>query len=256
MMEFAIYERGDGPVITSALHAGHAMRPALLELCALSAATRLREEDPHTARIADIGVTSLVAERSRFEIDLNRPREAAVYRGPEESWGLDVWRSPLPPEEIARSLDIHDRFYDAARKLLERTVREYGAAVVFDVHSYNHRRDGSHAEPADDVANPEVNVGTGTLDTGRWSDLVSLVTEKLRSADLDVRENVRFRGGHFAAWAHEEFAGDVAVLALEFKKTFMDEWSGETDFAHVERLRSVLAGCAAPVTGLILGGGR
>ncbi len=247
---FAIVER-EGPVIACALHAGHAIRPEMLDACALAEGDRLREEDPHTDVLADIGVTTVVAERSRFEVDLNRPREEAVYRGPAEAWGLTVWREPLSADRIARSLDIHDRFYEAMRDLLARTVKRHGAAVVFDVHSYNHRREGAEVSPDDPAANPEVNIGTGTLDRSRWGPLVDRVTDTLRAAGLDVRENVRFRGGYFAAWAHETFAGDVAVLALEFKKVFMDEWSGAVDRARLERSRTALARCVPEVRSLI-----
>lgn len=242
MEEFVIIER-EGPVVMCALHAGHAMRPELSDICALDESERLREEDPYTSRIADTGVTVVVAARSRFEVDLNRPREAALYRGPAEAWGLEVWREPPSPPEVAGSLGIYDRFYRATGELLARKVAAHGAAVVFDVHSYNHRRGGPGAAPEDPADNPEVNIGTGTLDRERWDGLVLRVTRELRANGFDVRENVRFRGGHFAAWAHETFRGDVAVLAVEFKKTFMDEWTGEDDPELVERLRSALAGC-------------
>ena len=38
---------------------------------------------------------------------------------------------------------------------------------------------------------------------------------------LDVRENVNFRGGQLAQWAHSTFPDRACVLALEFKKIFM-----------------------------------
>ena len=56
-----------------------------------------------------------------------------------------------------------------------------------------------------------------------------------------VAENVRFKGGHFSQWINERYAGRGCALALEFKKTFMDEWSGEANLAHVGRLREALA---------------
>ena len=252
---FAVVER-EGPVLACALHAGHAMRPELLDACALTDADRLREEDPHTDVLAEIGITTVVAERSRFEVDLNRPRDAAVYRGPDDAWGLTVWREPLSATGIAQSLDIHDRFYEAMRALLGRTVERYGAAVVLDIHSYNHRRDGTGAPPDDPAANPEVNIGTGTLDRERWGALAERVAGSLRGSGLEVRENVRFRGGYFSAWAHETFAGDVAVLALEFKKVFMDEWSGEVDRDHLERTRDALVRCVPEITAALEESGR
>jgi hypothetical protein len=46
---------------------------------------------------------------------------------------------------------------------------------------------------------------------------------------LDVRENVRFRGGNFGRWAHSSFPDAACVLSVEVKKFFMDEWTGELD---------------------------
>ena len=59
---------------------------------------------------------------------------------------------------------------------------------------------------------------------------------------LDVRENVRFRGRQLAAWTHARYPDRGIVLALEFKKTFMDEWTGEVDRARLDELARALAG--------------
>lgn len=241
--EYVTIEAVDGPVAACAIHAGRLLRPSLRAHVALDAAGRMREEDPHTETIADIGVTRVVARHSRFEVDLNRPREAAVYRTPEDAWGLTVWREPLPVHELRRSRAAYDGFYRVMRELLGGMVERHGAAVVFDVHSYNHRRGGPSAPFDDPSLNPEINIGTGSLDMRRWGTLVDEVTACLAARGHDVRGNVRFRGGHFPAWVHETFSGDVAVLALEFKKVFMDEWSGEADPVAIERARVSLAAC-------------
>jgi len=53
-------------------------------------------------------------------------------------------------------------------------VRRFSRFVVFDPHTYNHRRLGPQALPADPRYNPEVNLGTGTLDRNRWEPVVSV----------------------------------------------------------------------------------
>jgi hypothetical protein len=118
--------------------------------------------------------------------------------------------------------------------------------VVFDLHSYNHRRDGPEAPPADPELNPEVNVGTGTMDRERWGPVVDAFMGSLRAFDyrgrrLDVRENVKFRGGQFSRWIHENFPTAACSLAIEFKKFFMDEWSGEPDPVQLDAIRTALA---------------
>jgi hypothetical protein len=69
-----------------------------------------------------------------------------------------------------------------------------------------------------------------------------------RDGGLDVRENVRFRGGHFAEWVHERFPDSGCALAIEFKKTFMDEWTGEPDSERIGWLARALAATVPRVT--------
>ena len=136
--------------------------------------------------------------------------------------------------------------------------RMRGPFVVLDVHSYNHRRAGPDAPPAPAEHNPDVNVGTGTLDRTRFGATADRFIAKLREAQvagrpLDVRENVRFRGGYFSRWVHEQYPGRGCALAIEFKKTFMDEWTGIVDDDHVAQLGSGAARHAADA-GASLGG--
>jgi len=137
----------DTPLIAAAIHAGHAVRPEIAERFALDEAARLREEDPFTGGWTAVAPLRIVGSVSRFEVDLNRPREGAVYRTPGESWGLRVWKEPLPPTVIERSLQRHDAFYAELRRLLDEAERRHGRFVVFDIHSYNHRRDGPASPP-------------------------------------------------------------------------------------------------------------
>ena len=249
----AVLQPGQGPVVAVAIHDGHEVRNDVLERLALDDATRRREEDPFTGQLAQIAPTYLVAVRSRFEVDLNRPRDKAVYRNGDEVWGLDVWNEPCTPELIERSLAIYDTFYAMLDGVLRDRERRDGRFVVLDVHSYNHRRGGPHAPPADPADNPEINVGTGTVDLGRWGPLVDrfcadLSACEVRGHRLDVRRNVRFMGGALCAWVHRTFPETGCALALEFKKTFMDEWSGSVDREHLAELgralRATLPGLA------------
>jgi hypothetical protein len=182
-------------------------------------------------------------------MDLNRSREEAVYVAPEHAWGIDVWRKPLPPDVVERSLANYDLFYASAGSLLRSLVKRHGRIVVFDVHSYNHRRDGADREPADPAGNPEVNVGTGSVDRSRWGFIVDGFMEELASFDyvgrrLDVRENVKFQGGHFCRWINGAFPESICALAIEFKKLFMDEWTGEVDQLQLAELRRGLQSTA------------
>ena len=241
-----LYE-GNSPLAATAIHDGHAVREEVARILAIDEASRLREEDPFTSHWTTIAGTRFLGLRSRFEVDLNRPREKAVYIEPEDAWGLQVWREKPSPEIIDRSLAEYDAFYAEVKRVFTDLERRFGRFVVFDLHSYNHRRDGSHGPIADPRQNPEVNVGTGTMNRARWAPIVDRFIADLRAFEflgryLDVQENVKFFGGQFPGWTHENFSASACVLAVEFKKFFMDEWTGEQDPARkqVEAIRQAL----------------
>jgi N-formylglutamate deformylase len=241
------------PLVSTAVHAGHDLRPELLERTALDDASRLREEDPHTDRLTAAGGIPVVVHRSRFEVDLNRPRDGAVYRTPDDAWGLDLWREPLSDQQVEQSLHEYDEFYRELAVRLDELAR-WGSFLLLDLHSYNHRRDGADRPAAPDSENPEVNVGTGSLDRRRWGHVVDRFMEEMRAsrvggAPLDVRENVRFQGGQLSRWVHERYDGVGCALALEFKKTFMDEWTGDVDERRVDELTAALGGVIPTVLG-------
>ncbi|MGY0651304.1 N-formylglutamate amidohydrolase [Luteimonas sp. A537] len=236
----------EGPVIATAIHDGHAVRPELQPLLALPDDERLREEDPLTGLFTTVGDVRIRVPTSRFEVDLNRPRDGAVYARPEDCWGLDVWNAPLPEAGIARSLDAWDRFYGMVAERIERMLERWEAVLLIDLHSYNHRRDGPDAEPAPQAGNPDIELGLTTAEPDRWSDVTARFADALRAAPLDgraldVRANVRFpTGGHFPEWVYARWGARVCTISPEYKKIFMDEWTGQADIAALYALRDGL----------------
>ena len=248
-----IHDDDSLPVVAAAIHAGHALRAEVAGWSGLDSATRLREEDPFTEEIAACCPGRIVALRSRFAFDLNRPPERAVYRTPDDAWGLSVWRAEPPADVLARSRHRYDACYEAMGGFLQRLADRHGRFVVLDIHSYNHRRSGPDASPADPQANPQVNIGTAGVGESFRPGLVRFA-DGLRergagipgtgSGPLDVRIDVKFQGGHFVRWIRETFAGQGCGVAIEIKKTFMDEWACRPDAVAVSAWRDCLAAAA------------
>lgn len=227
------------PIIATAIHDGHFIREELRSFMLLNEQERAREEDPYTGfMIDDLPVTKIKVSSSRFQLDLNRFIEKAIYEKPEDAWGLNVWKS-LPEGEKKKLHGDYDAFYDAVKQVLDETINKHGYALILDVHTYNHRRDDAFNE-ADSEANPEINMGT-FYNTEKWKALCSDYTQFLTDQNFDARENVKFKGGAFAQWMINNYGDKICVLSVEFKKTFMDEWTGIADVSHLIRLQKLLS---------------
>lgn len=241
-------QHGPGCVIATAIHDGHDLRPEVADAVALDDATRLREEDPFTGEaVRDVPV-HIVAHRSRFEFDLNRGSDGAVYRTPEQCWGLQLWKDGQPGEGLVqRSLGIHSEYYRTLTNLLDGMAARHQRFVLLDVHSYNHRRDGPGGEPTRQEQAPDINIGTFSMPRDEWAFLLDPLIEQMRAFDfngrrLDVRENVAFQGkGEQTRFVHERYPGRGCAIAFEFKKFFMDEWTGEPLVVELEAMRRFTA---------------
>ena len=128
---------------------------------------------------------------------------------------------------------------------------------MIDVHSYNHRRDGPDGEPTPQDEAPDINIGTFSMPREQWAWLVDPLMEAMAAFDfngrrLDVRENIAFQGkGEQTRFVHQRYPGRGCAIALEFKKFFMDEWSGEPDPQEVAAMRAFIAHIAATAEGML-----
>lgn len=213
---------------------------------------RAREEDGFTGLWADVFETRIIVQRSRFEVDMNRPRDRAVYVLPDQAWGIQVWRETPSQGLIERSLALYDAFYSDLRALLTRMIERFGKVILLDIHSYNHRREGPDGPEAPQDYNPEIIVGTSNMNRVYWSPVVESFFRGVGLSDdlrgVDIRENIKFAGGWMVRWAHLNFPEQVCGLAVEFKKTYMDEWTGKPDERRIDAIGRTLRAVKQPLT--------
>jgi N-formylglutamate deformylase len=221
------------PILALAVHNGHEMNPDLLKMCGISEADRLREEDPFTDVFASEFANKMIVYTSRFSVDLNRKRELAVYQSPEDCWGLPVRLSAIPDELMTELLRDYGQWYSILTFTIQRMLEKNPFLLILDLHSYNHRRLGPEApaDPQDD--NPDIILGRNNMpqDFHPWVEHLrnELNRKPIGDYDLDCRIDVKFTGGWVSRWIHQTFPGQVLCLAVEFKKIFMDEWTGAVD---------------------------
>ena len=245
------FTQGSSPIVATAIHEGHDTREELADLFNLKEHERLREEDPFTAKWLQVSDNNIIVHHSRFEADVNRPRDKAVYVKPGDAWGLQVWKRELREEVINSSLAVYDDFYRQAKLYFDSLFEQHEKILVFDIHSYNHRREAKDIE-ASHEDNPEVNIGTKNMDYIIWKDLVSTIIKTFKAFDydgrhLDVRENIKFKGGYFGQWLYEQYGKKICPVSIEFKKFFMDEWTGEPFEKDIELISKLVIDSRQPV---------
>ena len=243
--------KGTSPIVATAIHEGHDTRSELSDLFNLTDAERLREEDPFTAKWLSVSDNNIIVHHSRFETDVNRQRGKAVYVKPQDAWGLQVWKNDLHEEIINGSLEVYDNFYKQAKEYFNSLFELHEKIVVYDIHSYNHRREAENIA-ADANENPEVNIGTKNMDHEVWQPLVQVMIDTFKQfnyngRNLDVRENIKFKGGYFGQWLYEQYGKKICPVSIEFKKFFMDEWTGNPFEKDIKLINELLLESNGPV---------
>lgn len=225
------------PAVCTAVHDGHKFRPSLEGYCALSEEERLYEEDPFTGELIDSMPITLIARDSRYEYDLNRPVATCIYK---KAWGKNVWHKTLSSAQRKQSVAKHKAFYNVLDALIRKLELRYGACVVFDIHSYNHKRlDG---DP------PTFNLGTEQIDLDRWASVVDRFKRGLGNIALTntpVRaayDEIFYGRGYLIAHVNSRFENTL-VLPCEIKKVFMDEHSGEPYRLLLNELKEEMKHC-------------
>ncbi|MCD8480444.1 MAG: N-formylglutamate amidohydrolase [Candidatus Cloacimonetes bacterium] len=231
------------PVLALAIHNGHEIPEEMVPYSGIDAQLRLREEDPHTGTFARMLPNHVIVETSRFAIDLNRPPHRAIYKKPEDAWGLPVRCKDLPDILIESLENSYNEWYATLRYEIDRMLSFHPFLVVFDLHSFNHRRGGPDAEPDAQIDNPDIILGRNNMPEEYYPYIENL-RQKLDGLDyfgreLDVRCDVKFPGGQLSRWLHSTYPGQLLCLAVEFKKIFMDEWSSKLNPVSIHYLRSV-----------------
>ncbi len=219
------------PYFCGAVHNGHHFRSSLWEKCTHSEYERWYEEDPCTLQMVQHAPIIIAGCDSRFEYDLNRAPETAIY---EDAWGKTLWYQPLSFDEKEESLRKHKAFYQVVHALVTKLEREFGHVLVIDMHSYNWKRWDREV--------PTWNLGTANIDNDRFGHIASLWSQKLGTMKLPngikptSKINDTFQGnGYFLKYITQNFQNTL-VLATEIAKVYCDEYTG---ILYPEVVRSV-----------------
>jgi N-formylglutamate deformylase len=242
---------GASPLIISVPHAGTAIPTELAPLLTPLALT-LPDTDWHVAELYDfapaLGATMLIAQYSRYLIDLNRPPDdAALYEAAPRT-GLCPIASfageplyltgnvALAATEIARRRDLYwQPYHEALRTLIAQTRERYGYALLLDAHSIR-----SVVPRLFTGRLPDINVGTN-----KGSACTTALTEALRAQLAGQTRwsqifDGRFTGGYITRH-YGQPATNVHAVQLELAQcAYMDEASASYGAARAAPLRELL----------------
>lgn len=209
------------PYVCAAVHDGNQFRKELWDNCLHSAYDRWYEEDPETKNMIASHPIVIAGIDSRFEYDLNRDPENAVF---DTAWGKQLWKEPLPEYQKQTSLAKHRNFYKVVKALINKIENEFGCCIVYDIHSYNWRRW--------DRVVPTWNLGTSNIDNSRYGKFIESWRQQLESIEFPYEEiprtakiNDTFQGnGYFLKFITSHF-NNTLVLATEISKIYCHEYN-------------------------------
>jgi hypothetical protein len=236
----------------TAVHAGSRIREDLRDALAVSEADRFREEDPATEKFIMGLPLQVIALDSRFEYDLNRPEDKAIPLTPDMAWGLEVWNRELTASEKEVTLNKYREFHGLMEIISDYLTQSAGRAYIFDMHSYCYQRD--ERLPWYENSKPEINLGTEAINKDIFGQEIGMLLEKFGQISVEGRkiraaENEVFRGGYLARKLCARHYNNLAVFAVEFKKIFMDEWSGEIYGPVIYELKEKISAVLAEFAG-------
>ena len=207
------------PYVCGAVHDGHQFRKELWDSCLHTAYERWYEEDPETRTMVQSHPIVIAGCDSRFEYDLNRVPEEAVFV---TAWGKPLWKEPLPEVMVQKSLEKHANFYKVVFALIQTVESRFGFCTVYDMHSYNWKRWDREV--------PTWNLGTSNIDNKRFGMVVEQWRQSLsqvqfpRGIKSTSKINDTFQGnGYFLRFITQNFKNTL-VLATEIAKVYCDEY--------------------------------
>jgi N-formylglutamate deformylase len=226
-------KRGTAPLLISMPHAGTSLPPSIAGRL-MDAALRLPDTDWHLRRLYDfideLGASLIVANHSRYAIDLNRPPDGAnLYPGQDTTalCPVDTFdRQPLYREgqqpdaaEIQLRIERYWQPYHAAlQSELGRLRERHTRVVLWDAHSIRSVLPRFFAGRL-----PDLNLGTagGTACDQGLAELLLRIAQGNRryTAVLDGR----FKGGYITRRYGRPAEGVHAIQLELAQRTYMSE---------------------------------
>ncbi len=246
MTDVFSFHQGNTPLLVSVPHDGWQLPPDIVQTMS-EIGRGIPDTDWHVAQLyefaRDRGASMIVANYSRYVVDLNRPADdAAMYEG-ELATGLcptltfagdDIHRDQPVIDTRARVTTYWNPYHDRLAEALSELRQRHGYALLWDAHSINSRV-------------PQLFEGElAVLNVGTWggrsckASLARAVMSVANRSDYDAVLDGRFKGGHITRHYGDPDA-DVHAIQLELaQRAYMHERTLEYDRNKAAQLRDTL----------------
>ena len=244
------FKKGNSPLLISIPHDGKKI-PSDIEARLTDKAKAIPDPDWPTERLYEFvnnrDVSMLIADYSRYVIDLNRNPEGDVLYPNQFNTGLCPTVNfegehlysegkKLSKKEIAQRVEKYWKpYHDKIQEELQRLKKEHGYAILFDAHSIK-----SQVPKLFDGNLPDLNIGTAdgkTLPKDLEEKIENILSQQV---EFTYVMNGRFKGG-FITRNYGDADDYTYSVQLEIaQKTYMDEESFDYDEAKAQNLQVVL----------------
>ena len=247
------FREGKSALLVSIPHDGRKLVPGQAQRMT-AAGKELRDTDWHVRElysfVEDLGASVIVANYSRYVVDLNRPpSDASLYENqlatglcPRKTFaGQDIYLdgdSVSSEEQETRVQTYWQPYHARIFETLNRLRDQFGYALLWDAHSI-----ASEVPLLFDGVLPDLNIGTnGGLSCA--AEITAAVSAAAQASPYSSVTNGRFRGGYITR-SYGAPEDDVHVLQLELtQQNYMDEknlsYDADRAVGLVETLKSML----------------
>jgi N-formylglutamate deformylase len=239
---------GDLPLLISVPHDGREI-PHDIAVRMSEAGRAIPDTDWHVARLYDfaaaMGASTVVANYSRYVVDLNRPEDdAALYPGqvatglcPLQTFsGVPIYRTGgVDDSEKAQRIATYWRpYHEHIRSTLEALRAQHGYALLWDAHSIP-----SAVPRLFEGELPQLNLGSNA--TTSCSPAIEAAVGKVATAsDFSTVINGRFKGGYITRHYGSPHTRIHALQREIAQRTYMDEATTGFDVMRAGALRDTL----------------
>jgi len=248
MIEVCSVHEGRSPLLISVPHDGCHIPPDIMKRMT-PAGINIPDTDWHVAELygfaRDLGAHLLVANYSRYVIDLNRsaadevlyPGQVATGLCPTQTFaGENIYSDAgvIDAEKAERIEHYWRPYHDRLAAILSAIRDQYGYALLWDAHSIP-----SRVPRLFEGTLPELNIGTnaGESCAARIETAVAAVAG---DSEYSAVVNDRFKGGYITRHYGRPATGMHALQLEIAQRAYMDEKSGIFDATKAGELRSTL----------------